>query len=326
MAGTAQVVRLTRAGTLPVTADAFTVERQDVPEPAPGEVLVRVHYVSLDPYQRIYLRRLGAGDTPPAGSVGQVVRSRSDEVPEGAWVTGELGWRDHATARPENLTLIEPDPGVPLRHYVGMLGLSGITAYFGVTRVLRPAEGERIVVSGAFGGVGQVAAQLVARAGAQVLGIVGSERKRDALARIGIPSVCHRDPDWARRMAEWAPDGVDGYFDNVWGDTASRVVEQLAERGRIALCGQMTGLADGRVPPLDIDWYLMLTRSLTLRGFRAVDYLADYPAARAELARGYLRGELRQEVSLVDGLGGAGQAFEDLVNARSVGKTIVSTR
>jgi NADPH-dependent curcumin reductase CurA len=323
MDGVVRVVRLTRSGDLPVTADAVTVEERTRPEPAVGEVLVRVHYFSLDPYQRIYLRALAEGAVPPAGAVGQVVTSRSDLLPEGTWVTGELGWCDHAVADAASLTVVEPDPDVPLHHYVGMLGLSGITAYFGTTRVLRPRPGERIVVSGAFGGVGQIAAQIVRRCGAEVLGIVGSVEKRAALARLGVDSVDHHDPEWVHSLAAWAPDGVDGYFDNVWGDTAARVVEQLRPRGRIALCGQMTGLSNGRVPPLDIDWYLLLTRSLTLQGFRAVDYLDSYPLARAELADWYRRGEIGQEVNLVDGLSGAGQAFEDMINARSIGKTIV---
>jgi NADPH-dependent curcumin reductase CurA len=323
MDGVGRVVRLTRDGKLPVTADGLTVGERSLPEPAAGEVLVHIHYFSLDPYQRIYLRALGAGAVPPAGAVGQVVASRSELVPVSAWVTGELGWCDHAVADAESLTVFDPDPDVPLHHYVGMLGLSGLTAYFGTTRVLRPRPGERVVVSGAFGGVGQIAAQIARRSGAEVLGIVGSAEKRDALARLGLDSVNHHDPEWVHALAKWAPDGVDGYFDNVWGDTAARVVEQLRPLGRIALCGQMTGLSNGRVPPLDIDWFLLLTRSLTLQGFRAVDYVDSYALARAELADWYRRGEIDQEVNLIDGLSAAGQAFEDLLNARTVGKTIV---
>jgi NADPH-dependent curcumin reductase CurA len=321
----ARAVRLTRAGRQPVTADGLEVTELGTPRPGAGEVLVRVHHFSLDPYQRIRMRELDTGEVPPAGAVGQVLASRTAQVAEGAWVLGELGWRDLAVVPAEQVEVFEPHPDVPLHHYVGLLGLSGLTAYFGTTEVLRPDAGERIVVSGASGGVGQIAAQVAALLGARVLGIVGSPDKQAALLERGIESVIHRDQDWTEQLEAWAPDGVDGYFDNVWGPVSSRVVERLRPLGRIALCGQMTGLSSGRVPPLDIDWYLLLTRSLRLQGFRAVDYRSRYPEARAALARWYLDGRLEQKVRLVAGLEQAGAAFEDLINARATGKTIVGT-
>ncbi|GAA3237961.1 NADP-dependent oxidoreductase [Pseudonocardia petroleophila] len=323
MPAIAREVRLTRPGDLPLTDDAFTTAERVLSPLAPGQVLVRVRHLSLDPYQRIRIRSLTAGDTPPAGAVGQIVASREPALAEGTWVTGELDWADHVVVDAGRLTAFEPDSAIPLHHYVGLLGLSGLTAYFGVTRVLRPREGEHLVVSGASGGVGQVALQIARRSGARVLGLVGSDRKRDALADLGLSALDHHDEEWPAQLAAWAPDGVDGYFDNVWGSTSARVVEQLRPRGRIALCGQMTGLAAGRVPPLDIDWYLMLTRSLTLQGFRTIDYLDSYSDARAELAQWVRSGDLHQAVNLVAGLDAAGTAFVALVGGTAVGKTIV---
>lgn len=319
-------VRLTRSGGDPVTAEAFEVVDTEPAEPSPGEVLVRVDHFSLDPYQGIRLRALDMGAVPPAGGVGQVVASRHPELAEGTWVTGEVGWRDHAKISAEQLTMIDPVPGIPLHLYVGLLGLSGLTAYFGVTRVLRPEPDEKIIVSGAYGGVGQVACQIARRAGADVLGLAGGDEKRAALEALEIPSVDHRADSWLEEVIDWAPAGADGYFDNVWGSTSARVVEQLRPLARIALCGQMSGLVHGRVPPLDIDWYLLLTRSLTLQGFRTVDYLSEWSAARAELAEWCRADEIRQDVRLVEGLENAGSAFDDLINGRSVGKTIVSPR
>lgn len=322
----ARRVRLTCPGDLASTTGAFEVVECGWPGPRPGEVVVRVDHVSLDPYQKIRLRALAAGATPPAGAVGQVVASRDAALPEGTWVTGELGWADYALAAGERLTVIHPAPDIPLHHYVGLLGLSGLTAFFGMTRVLRPRAGEKIVVSGAYGGVGQVACQIARRAGADVLGLAGGGDKRAALSELGVPSVDYRADGWVTELSSWAPEGIDGYFDNVWGATSSRVVEQLRPLGRIALCGQMSGLAGGRVPPLDIDWYLILTRSLTLQGFRTVDYLEHWPHARLQLAQWFRHGEIRQEVRLVEGLERAGAAFEDLLSGRSVGKIIVTTR
>jgi NADPH-dependent curcumin reductase CurA len=319
-------VRLTCPGYLASTTDAFEVVECGQSEPPPGEVLVRVDHVSLDPYQKIRLRTLEAGATPPAGGVGQVVASRDAALPEGTWVTGEFGWADHTLALGKHLTVIHPAPDIPLYHYVGFLGLSGLTAFFGMTRVLRPQAGQKIVVSGAYGGVGQIACQIARREGADVLGLAGADEKRAALAELGISSIDHRVAGWADELSAWAPEGIDGYFDNVWGSTSSRVVEQLRPLSRIALCGQMSGLAGGRVPPLDIDWYLILTRSLTLQGFRTVDYTEYWPEARRQLAEWFRNGELRQGICVVDGLEKAGAAFEDLLNGRSVGKTIVNTR
>lgn len=323
MADVTREVQLTRSGDLSLTADAFTTVERVLPALAPGEVLVRVRHLSLDPYQRIRIRALGAGAVPPAGAVGDVVASREQALAEGTWVTGELGWTEYAVSRADRLTVIEPDPAIPLHHYVGLLGLTGLTAYFGVTRVLRPRAGEHIVVSGAFGGVGQVAVQIARRTGAEVLGLVGSPRKSKALAELGVSALDRREEDWPDRLARWAPGGVDGYFDNVWGDTSARVVERLRPLGRIALCGQMSGLAAGRVPPLDIDWYLILTRSLTLQGFRTVDYLDCYAEARAELAQWVNSGDLRQEVQIEPGLDAAGAAFVQLISGATTGKTIV---
>jgi NADPH-dependent curcumin reductase CurA len=325
MSAVARAVRLTRAGRETVTADGLEVTELGSLEPGASEVLVRVHHFSLDPYQRIRMRALDTGEVPPAGAVGQVLASRDAQVAEGSWVLGELGWRDLAVVPAGQVEVFEPHPDVPLHHYVGLLGLSGLTAYFGTTEVLRPEAGERIVVSGASGGVGQIAAQVAALSGARVLGLVGSPDKQASLLERGIESIIHRDRDWTGQLEAWAPDGVDGYFDNVWGAVSSRVVEQLRPLGRIALCGQMTGLASGRVPPLDIDWYLLLTRSLRLQGFRAVDYCDRYSEARKALARWYLEGRLEQKVCLVAGLEKAAAAFEDLINARSTGKTIVGT-
>lgn len=318
----AHAVRLTRPGSEPITADAFAVQTEELAPPAEGEVLVRVHYLSLDPYQGIYLRSLLPGDVPPGGAVGQVITG-DDVLEAGTWVTGELGWRDHAVVASDALTVIDPHHDIPLHHYVGLLGLSGITAFFGSTAVLRPQPEERIVVSGAFGAVGQIAVQIAVNSGAEVMGLVGSPAKADALARLGAKALNYRDQEWVGQLRDLAPQGVDGYFDNVWGETSARVVEQLRPLGRIALCGQMSGLTDGRVPPLDIDWYLILTRSITLRGFRAVDYRENWPAARATLAQWYLAGELRQEVELVDGLARAGHAFHNLIQGRTTGKVTV---
>lgn len=315
----AQQVVLTRDGALPVSPESFAVADVDLPSPGPADVLVEVLAFSLDPYQRLRMRASGVGDVLPAGGVGRVL---SGSLPEGTLVTGDFGWRSHIVLDAASVVVTEDLPGVDLHHHVGLLGLSGLTAWFGVTRVLRPQPGEKIVISGAYGGVGQVAVQLSVAAGASVLAIASG--KTAELTALGATPLDRRSDSWVSELAEWAPAGVDGYYDNVWGDVSARVVEQLRPLGRIALCGQMAGLtAGGQVPPLDIDWYLILTRSLTLQGFRTVDYLPDYAAARKEIAALLLDRKLKQEVEVFDGLAAAGGAFTLLTSGQVLGKAVV---
>ncbi len=268
------------------------------------------------------------GEVPLRPDAWEVIASRASDLAEGTWVSGELGWADHALAESAALTPVDlQDSRIPVHHYVGLLGLSGITAYFGVTRVPRPKAASRSVIQRrASGGVGQVALQLIARTGASVAGVVGSADKVDAVTNLGFRALCAPTPEWTQQLDHWAPDGLHGYYDNVWGETSARIVERLRPLGRVALCGQMTGLAGSRVPPLDIDWYLILTRSLTLQGFRTVDYLDEYDKARQDLAQWFLDGTVSQRVNLIDGLSAAGAAFADLVNGNTLGKTTVLVR
>jgi NADPH-dependent curcumin reductase CurA len=320
-------VQLTRSGEGAVDPTLFEVQEAALADPAVGEVVVEVHHFSLDPYQRIRMRFLGAGGVPPAGMVGRVVASRSDQLSEGAWVIGDGLWADHLVVPADRLTVVEPHPEVPLHHHVGLLGLTGLTAFFGVTEVARPQPGEKVAVTGAYGGVGQVASQIARLAGADVLGLVGSPEKITGLEGLGVAALSYADPEWTSRLAAWAPEGVDVLFDNVWGQTAARVVEQLKPLGRIALCGQMSSLASTAVPPLPIDdWFRFVTRSLTMRGFRGADFAARFQEGREQLVAWYLSGELRQEVDVARGLVAAGATFADLVDGRLVGKAVVDVR
>jgi NADPH-dependent curcumin reductase CurA len=289
-----------------------------------GEVRVAVRHVSLDPYVRLRLRTLPVDKAVPGQAVGEVVESRSARLPVGTIVTGEMSWSTETTVSHERLTAVEVHAGIPLQHYVGLLGLSGITAYFGMCEVCRPRPGDRVVVSGAYGGVGQVAAQIAKLSGAKVLGIVSSADKRSRLAAMGVDAVVYRNPDWVSELRQWGPNGVDIYFDNVWGSISDTVVPEVRPNGLVAICGQISGYDETRIPPLDIDWYLLLTRSLTMRGFRAVDYLDRYPEARRRLAEWYLEGSVRQDLEVIDGLAAAADGFLRLLTRGTIGKATVA--
>jgi NADPH-dependent curcumin reductase CurA len=253
------------------------------------------------------------------------VRSRHPAVPDGAWVTGEIRWSDLATVPGDRVTVVEPAPDLPRHAYVGLLGLSGLTAYFGMTRVLRPLPGERVVVSGASGAVGPVAMQIARLLGARPIGVVGSSAKRATLAQLDLPSVDRTIPSWPDELRERTGGGAEAYFDNVWGTVSARVIELLRPFGRVALCGQMSGLGEDCVAALDLDWFMFLARSLTLQGFRCADYAAERAQGQAQLADWYRSGQVVQQVRLVEGLHGAGAAFADLLAGRGTGKAVVLT-
>ncbi|MEU7812188.1 NADP-dependent oxidoreductase [Pseudonocardia sp. NPDC049154] len=324
-AWTAEEVRLAHAGGEDLGPESFVLAEREYPDPADGHVLVRVRYASLDPSHRIRLRHSPAGTVPAAGVVGEVVASASTRFAVGDLVTGSGTWSNLAVLAEAAATPYTPPPGVPDHHAVGILGLTGLTAYFGVTRVLRPEPGEKIVVSGAYGGVGQVACRLAALAGAEVLGVAGGgDRKVQALRAKGIEAVDYRAADFADRITAWAPDGADGYFDNVWGETSARVVERLRPLGRVALCGQMSAIGEHAVPPLPLDdWFVLVTRSLRILGFRAADYASENATAVAELGRLLAEGKLDQDLHLVRGWAEAGAAFADMVAGRTFGKLVV---
>ncbi|MCL2729342.1 MAG: NADP-dependent oxidoreductase [Actinomycetia bacterium] len=321
---TTREARLTHDGADPITAGSFEVVERGLPSAVDGEIVIDVRYASLDPSQRIRLRSESAGFVPPAGVVGTVVDSRSDRFGVGDTVIAPGAWATTVCVPAAAAERYEAPDGVALHHAVGLLGLTGLTAYFGVTRVLRPLAGEKIVVTGAFGGVGQVAAQLVAASGADVLGIAGGPEKVDGLKRLGIPALDHRTADWTAEVDRWAPDGLHAVFDNVWGEASARLVERLRPLGRVALCGQMAGIGEAVIPPLPLDnWFRLVTRSLTVRGFRAVDFAAENAGARRALADMIASGTLDQEVHLVSGWAAAGPAFADLLAGRVVGKLVV---
>ncbi|MET7399433.1 NADP-dependent oxidoreductase [Dactylosporangium sp. NPDC005572] len=324
---TTHEARLTHDGAAPITAGSFVVIERELPRPADSEIVVDVRYASLDPSQRIRLRSEGAGFVPPAGIVGTVAESRSEEFAVGDTVIAPGTWATKVCLPATVAERYDAPAGVALHHAVGLLGLTGLTAYHGVTRVLRPSPGEKIVVTGAFGGVGQVAAQLIAASGADVLGVVGGPEKVDGLKRRGITAVDHRCAGWLAEMDRWAPDGLHAVFDNVWGEASARLVERLQPLGRVALCGQMSGIGGAVIAPLPLDnWFRLVTRSLTIQGFRAVDFASENSAARRALADMIVSGTLDQEIHVASGWAAAGPAFADMLTGRVIGKLVVEVQ
>ena len=231
------------------TEENFRLEEGPVPEPGPGEALVRVHWLSLDPYMRgrmdagrSYAKPVEVGATMEGGAVGEVIASRCD-VPEGAVVLGQLGWTTHATAPAGALRVLDPEAAPP-QTALGVLGMPGFTGWYGLTQIGRPQEGETLVVGAATGAVGSMVGQIAKARGLRAVGVAGGPEKcAFAVDELGFDACLdHRAHDargLREAMAEAAPSGVDVYFENVGGDTLEAVLPLMNPRGRIPVCGMI---------------------------------------------------------------------------------------
>lgn len=315
----------------PTEAD-FRIVESPVPAPAPGTVLVRNLYLSLDPYMRgrmndakSYIPPIKLDAVMGGGTVGRVVQSDEPTMPEGTIVEGLLGWQDFATAKPKALRVVDPSLA-PISTALGVLGMPGLTAYFGLLDLGKPIPGNTVVVSAASGAVGSLVGQLAKREGCRTVGVVGTEEKaRYIVDTLGYDAaINYRTADNLRaEIRAAAPDGVDVYFDNVGGPVTDAVFDNLAQRARIVLCGQISQYNASRqeMGPRNLTKILM-TRS-RIEGFIVFDYLDRYPQGLKDLSVWLANGEIRYKEDIVDGLKNAPAAFIGLLEGRNFGKLLI---
>jgi NADPH-dependent curcumin reductase CurA len=287
----------------------FREEVVPIPEPAAGEVLCRTLYASIDPVNRMsmqaktYRGGLGVGDVMAAFTL--------SELPDGTIVSCQAGWQEWA-ALPES-EVVPIEVLGPLSHHLGVLGLNGLTAYFGL-EIGSVKPGETVVVSAAAGATGNVAGQLAQRAGARVVGIA-SVGKLDVLRSLGFEALDRRALDLKRAC----PDGIDVYFDNVGGPLLDAVLPRMNPHGRVVCCGTLSAY-DGEAPagPRAVPG-LLISRRLRMEGFVVLDFVDRWPEATRELAAAGL--VVLEEI--VDGLPSAPAALVDVLAGRNVGKRLV---
>lgn len=326
-----QVLLARRPKGAPTEAD-FKIVESPVPAPAPGTVLVRNLYLSLDPYMRgrmndakSYIPPIELDAVMGGGTVGRVVQSDEPTLPEGTIVEGLLGWQDFATAKPKALRVVDPSLA-PISTALGVLGMPGLTAYFGLLDLGKPIPGNTVVVSAASGAVGSLVGQLAKREGCRTVGVVGTEEKaRYIVDTLGYDAaINYRTADNLRaEIRAAAPDGVDVYFDNVGGPVTDAVFDNLAQRARIVLCGQISQYNASRqeMGPRNLTKILM-TRS-RIEGFIVFDYLDRYPQGLKDLSVWLANGEIRYKEDIVDGLKNAPTAFIGLLEGRNFGKLLI---
>ena len=311
--------------------DTFEIEENEIPSPEAGEVLVRTLYLSVDPYMRgrmrdaeSYAEPWAVGEPMEAGVVGEVIESNHDRWDAGDVVLGNLHRADYTAANGHSLTPVDTDLAAPSA-YLGVLGMPGRTAYFGLLDAGDPSPGETVAVSGAAGAVGSAVVQIAKRAGCQVVGFAGTEEKIEYLeeelgADVGINYT--ETNDYREALDNAAPDGVDVYFDNGGGPITDAAFSQLNVDGRVVVCGQISQYNDeeGTSGPRKLGG-LIATRG-TVQGILVWDYAPRFEQATEQLAACVASGDLTYRETVTEGLENAPDAFLGLFEGENVGKQV----
>jgi hypothetical protein len=310
----------------------FALTEEPLPALADNQFLVRNLYLSCDPAQRSWLARdtyvpkIAIGETMRAGAAGQVVASKHAQFREGEIVFGMFGWQDYAVSDGRGFVEVSKlPPGVPIPLCMSVLGLTGLTAYYGMLEVAAVKAGDHVLVSGAAGATGSVAAQLAKIKGARCVGIAGGPKKcaflTGELALDG--AIDYRSDDLHPKLKELFPKGVDVFFDNVGGEALDTVLLHLAPRARVVMCGAISVYNDmEHTPPLRNHNRLMVVRG-RMEGILVTDYAAQFPAAAGQLAQWVGEGKLKNQVDIVDGLERAPEALRRLFTGENLGKQLV---
>ncbi|MGZ5363102.1 MAG: NADP-dependent oxidoreductase [Mycobacterium sp.] len=317
-----------------VDENTLRTESEPAPEPADGEALVKVRYLSIDPTIRTwmddvpsYLPPIQIGEVIRSGGVGEVIESRTDVYQPGQLLFGMTGWQDYVIAdEGEKSMQVLPD-GVPPVIAIGILGVTGMTAYFGIIDVGQVAAGDVVVVSGAAGATGSAAGQIAKIKGAKkVVGIAGGAEKCAYIVdELGFDeAIDYKNENVEARLREACPDGIDLYFDNVGGWILNDCLANLAMRGRVVLCGAISTYNDDGPPTGPSNYLTLLVRRGRMEGFIILDYLDRFPAAQMEMAGWIAEGKIKSSEHIVEGLEKAPDALNLLFTGGNTGKVIVA--
>jgi len=314
----------------------FELASEEIGELADGEVLVRNLFLAFEPAQRgwlddvkSYIPPVQIGEVMRASAVGQVVESKNDEFAKGQLVSGMLGWQEYfltdGTPGPFGGLSRVPD-GIPPQRVLSVLGGTGLTAYFGIHDIHPVNEGDTVLVSGAAGATGSVAAQIARLRGAsKVVGIAGGPEKCRWLveeAKLDA-AIDYKNENVKRRMREEFPKGVDLYFDNVGGDILDDALVNMAERGRITICGGISGYNEKELPPGPRNIMQIVIRRLSVKGFILFDHMANAGQAIADLSAWSAKGEIAVEEDIQEGFENTPATFLRLFQGKNLGKQLI---
>jgi NADPH-dependent curcumin reductase CurA len=322
-------VLLDHRPTAKVSPACFRIVVTPVPTPGPGEALVRHTFLSLDPYMRgrlsdakSYAKPQEVGAVMGGGTVGVIETSNDPRFSPGDAVVGMGGWQRYSVGDARSLRVVDAK-AVPLQAYLGALGMPGVTAWYGLNKIIAPKAGETVLVSAATGAVGSVVGQLAKIAGARPVGIAGGKEKcAYAVRELGYAAcVDHKSPNFAGELRAAAPDGIDGLFENVGGEPFQQALGRLNDFSRVALCGLIASYEG--VPTALPDMRIFLIRRFKIEGFIVSDHLELWPQAIGELAALAAARKLIWRETIRDGLENAPQALVDLLQGQNFGKMLV---
>jgi len=310
----------------------FDFVKEPVPEPAEGEILVRVQMLSCDPTQRGWLGRdtympaVKIGEVVRSLGAGRVVKSRHSGFREGDLVAGLVGWQDYAAINPTGaLGVTRLPPETPLEKALGTLGLNGLTAYFGLLDIGRPQPGETVLVSGAAGATGSLVGQIAKIKGCRAVGIAGGAEKCRWLTEVAgfDAAIDYKAEQVEQKLGAACPAGIDIYFDNVGGGILDAALARLAMHGRVVLCGAISVYNATEPPPGPKNYLNLVGRRGRMEGFIVLDYYDRAQEAVGALARWVAEGKLKDQVDVQEGLENAPATLRRLFEGRNQGKQLL---
>ncbi|MBB1076345.1 NADP-dependent oxidoreductase [Rhodoferax sp. 4810] len=318
------------------SASNFKLVSQPTPDLQSGQVLVRHHYLSLDPYMRgrmndskSYTAPQPLGEVMLGGTVGEVAESRHPAFAVGDKVVGMGGWQEYSVVNATEPGALRPvdTRHIPLSAYLGAVGMPGVTAWYGLVKIIAPQVGDTLVVSAATGAVGSAFGALAKARGCRVVGIAGGPEKcAYAVDELGFDACIDYKPhadaaSLSKALKEACPSGIDGYFENVGGLVLDAVMTRMNAFGRIAVCGMIAGY-NGAPLPMSHPALILVSR-LKLQGFIVSEHLEVWPEALKELGQLVATGQLRPRESIAQGLAAAPEAFLGLLKGKNFGKQLV---
>lgn len=331
-----QQILLDNRPTGEATVHNFKLVTTDTPALTDGQVLVRHHFLSLDPYMRgrmneskSYAQPQPLGQPMIGGTVGEVVESRHPKFAVGDKVVGMGGWQHYSVVdgnAPGMLRKVDTTH-VPISHYLGAVGMPGVTAWYGLVRIIAPKAGETVTVSAASGAVGSAYGALAKARGCRVVGIAGGKDKCDYVVKeLGFDACIdykqHADTaSLSKALRDACPNGIDGHFENVGGKVLDAVMLRTNAFARIAVCGMIAGY-DGQPLPMAVPSLILINR-LKIEGFIVSEHMEDWPAALAELGQLVGSGKFRPRETVAHGLEAAPEAFLGLLKGKNFGKQLV---
>ena len=325
-----QFTLASRPAGLPDTS-TFTLVETPVPELSEGEILVETHFLSVDPYMRgrisgarSYARPVEIGEVMTGGAAGRVLASRNPRFAKGDFVEGILGWQTHPVSDGKGVRKL--DPSLPVSTSLGVLGMPGLTAYFGLLDVCEPKAGETVVVSGAAGAVGSYTGQIAKLKGCRVIGIAGSDEKVAHIRRkFGFDEAYNYKTveNHYTKLKELCPGGIDCYFDNVGGVITDAVLMQLNVHARVCICGQISQYNNTKPEMGPRLLGLLIVSRAKVQGMLVSDYMQRFPEALAQLTEWVKQGRVQYEETVVDGFENTPAALIGLLQGQNTGKMLV---